>query len=283
MRRVPLVHAIKICRSQQPSFLNLCRTFTSLNHFSNLPFNSSQSTPAYPHRSFAISNKMATTGSSMEASQLNLKSSKGSSEALSRRSSTTEESESQTKNALDVLKHDHVLIRELYQRARAARDSEEKQRWANEFIRSVSVHDGIELTVLYEAVEKYLQNGKVIADHAREDHAKVRANLYELSQKKMDDSSFPLLLETIMKELETHIDDEENNFVPKLQQTVGEEKMRDIGRSLESHRKLAPTRPHPAAPDKGLGVKAASMMSAPTDRAMDAMAKDFPKSESSKR
>jgi len=49
-----------------------------------------------------------------------------------------------------------------------------------------------------------------------------------------------------------HMGDEEQNLLPKLKQVLSKEELLQLGDSLERARAMAPTRPHPSAPDKGL-------------------------------
>jgi hypothetical protein len=53
-------------------------------------------------------------------------------------------------------------------------------------------------------------------------------------------------LETILRD---HVSDEENEQFPELRAQVPREELIEIGGKVENAKKLAPTRPHPMAPN----------------------------------
>lgn len=53
-----------------------------------------------------------------------------------------------------------------------------------------------------------------------------------------------------IKDIRHHIDDEEKDLLPKLQQACSPEDLRDLGEKALRAKKFAPTRPHPSAPDR---------------------------------
>ena len=54
----------------------------------------------------------------------------------------------------------------------------------------------------------------------------------------------------LIKDIRHHIDDEEKDLLPKLQQACSPEDLRDLGEKVLRAKKFAPTRPHPSAPDR---------------------------------
>jgi len=178
-------------------------------------------------------------------------------------------------NAYDVIVRDHNYFRELYRQFKATVDVEERQRLANEIVRATSIHDGIELSVLYDAIDKHLPQGKAVADHLRQEHQSLRQKLYELDGKSVADPQFEAKLDALFVELEHHMQDEERNELPQLRAVMGEAAFIDLGDKLDKSRPLVPTRPHPSAPLNPLGATAAGLAMAPIDRIRD-IARDFP-------
>jgi len=103
------------------------------------------------------------------------------------------------RDGIQVLINDHNEMKRLYEAIKAERSSDQKQRLTNEFIRLMSIHDGIELSTLYPMLESKVQNGKQLADHARQDHTLSRTDLYELDQRKVTDADFEKILDKLMQ------------------------------------------------------------------------------------
>lgn len=53
-----------------------------------------------------------------------------------------------------------------------------------------------------------------------------------------------------MREIREHVTDEEQNLFPLLREATKPEELEQLGEKVRSAKKTAPTRPHPAAPDK---------------------------------
>ena len=73
-----------------------------------------------------------------------------------------------------VVTHDHVELDEYYQNILNAKDNDTKTRWQNQLAWELARHSIAEELVVYPAMEKYIPNGKAMADEDRQEHAKVR-------------------------------------------------------------------------------------------------------------
>jgi hypothetical protein len=62
-------------------------------------------------------------------------------------------------------------------------------------------------------------------------------------------SDFTQLLADLENILRDHVRDEENEQFPQLRAQVPREELIEIGEKVENAKKLAPTRPHPMAPN----------------------------------
>jgi hypothetical protein len=60
---------------------------------------------------------------------------------------------------------------------------------------------------------------------------------------------FAQVLAQLEDVLRDHVSDEENEQFPELRAQVPAEELIEIGRKVENAKKLAPTRPHPLAPN----------------------------------
>ncbi len=171
--------------------------------------------------------------------------------------------------AIEVLTQDHRTVEQLFRQYQQAPTNERKGEVVNEIIRELSVHAAIEEEVLYPSVREALPDGDQLAQDSLQEHQAAKEILAGLDKMSSDDAQFDHKVGQLMEDFEHHVQDEEGEMFPKLQQAVGDDVLDDIGRELEEAKKRAPTRPHPAAPDQPPGIKVAGPVAALMDRIRD--------------
>ncbi|KAL1742104.1 hypothetical protein HDZ31DRAFT_84369 [Schizophyllum fasciatum] len=180
----------------------------------------------------------------------------------------------------DAIKEDHHDIfsyHEAYKKS--AGDFDAQQRWSRQLIWEIARHSIGEELVVYPLFEKYMgERGHKLADENRAEHNEVKENLYELEKLQPGSGQFDTLLEKTMAALRKHIDTEEQDELPKLEQLLMETDSQSAAGSFVRTKMIAPTRPHPSAPDKPPFETVVGLMSAPLDKVMDMFAK-FPSEE----
>ena len=70
-----------------------------------------------------------------------------------------------------------------------------------------------------------------------------------------EDPTFAAELTTLMEEIREHVAEEEQEMFPHMRQVFTEAELVEIGSKVEAVKKIAPTRPHPTAPDQPPGDK----------------------------
>ncbi|KAI9088190.1 hemerythrin HHE cation binding domain protein [Phlyctochytrium arcticum] len=183
------------------------------------------------------------------------------------------------KQPIEVLiKNDHKSFEELYSRYKSCSNQQDQQAIVNELIREVAQHSIAEETVVYPAMEKHniLGEGEKLADHLRQDHYAVKQNLYELDQTPVTSPKFAPLLEKVMKLLISHAKEEETKELPALAKAIDTQGRISMSKQFMMGKVIAPTRPHPDAPDKPAILELlAGMPVAPIDKMRDAATKTF--------
>jgi len=175
---------------------------------------------------------------------------------------------------------DYRDIDNAYSRFKTLTAFDEKQKWANELIRLVSIQTSVEETVIYPVMEQKL--GKVVTDHLREEHLRIKTLLNEVDKMDINEVSFREKLDLIMQDLTTHAKNEEEEYLPNLVSKLNSADINSLTEKYDNAKKSAPTHPHPSAPNKGDWKQ--TITSAPAaifDKATDTT-KEFP-SEASKR
>ena len=79
------------------------------------------------------------------------------------------------------------------------------------------------------------------------------------------------LLRQLMADVRHHVDEEEGELFPKLREAVGPEGLQDLGEKLAAAKKMAPTHPHPNAPNTPPGNIVGGAGAAVVDKVRDAL------------
>jgi hypothetical protein len=135
----------------------------------------------------------------------------------------------------------------------------------------LSEHELIEEEHFWPAVRKVFEDGDAIADRALAQEQEGKDLLQELDGLSGDDERFDELVEKLVLALRTHVAYESDVFL-EFKQATSEEDRAKLGRRMQRSARLAPTRPHPHAPDRPPFNRIAAAAAAPLDRARDALA-----------
>ncbi|MFN2582352.1 MAG: hemerythrin domain-containing protein [Candidatus Dormibacteria bacterium] len=174
-------------------------------------------------------------------------------------------------NAITVLKDDHKRIKELFRRyerlGNGARKS--KQRLVEQMTRELAEHSSIEETVFYPECRSRVPDADGDVLESLEEHHIVKWTLDELSKSTPADERYDAKVRVLMENVRHHIDEEEHELFPEVARQLTRRELSEIGESLQAARAIAPTRPHPRAPDEPPGNLVATIASTPLDIARD--------------
>jgi len=180
----------------------------------------------------------------------------------------------------DLIIHDHQELNEQFQKIKSATDDDTKQRWANQFVWELARHSIGEEIVVYPAMAKNVPNGQQMADKDREEHQTVKELLYKFQKMKPRDTDFESTLDTLMKNLNQHIKEEESNDLPALEAAIDVKSSESLAKSFKRTKWFLPTQSHPSAPSKPPFETVAGLFAAPIDHLMDVF-KKFPEESQS--
>ncbi|MEV0533598.1 hemerythrin domain-containing protein [Kitasatospora sp. NPDC050463] len=173
-------------------------------------------------------------------------------------------------NVIDELMTDHREVEEMFARIQAMPGGGQQLRDAvDEVTIELVRHSVAEEQYLYPAVREHLQGGDRLADKETADHARVETILKKLESTGTDDPRMSPLLQQLMDEVAAHVQDEEVNLFPMLRQACTPEQLNDLGNKVRRAKSMAPTRPHPAAPDSPMASKLLAPGVGLVDRARD--------------
>jgi hypothetical protein len=102
---------------------------------------------------------------------------------------------------------------------------------------------------VYPAMREHLPDGQAAVEHDIEEHKEIERTLKALEGVDASDTQFDTLLASLVTTLQDHIAAEESDQFPRLRALVPGETLVELAAKVEAAKKLAPTRPHPAAPN----------------------------------
>lgn len=181
------------------------------------------------------------------------------------------------RDVIEILTHDHREVEQMFAELESLRgatgDSQLARRkdLADQVTIELVRHTVAEEAEVYPVVAKKVSDSE--AEHARHEHAEAEQTLKRLEGLQTDDPSFDAVLSTLMREIREHVAEEEGEMFPHMRQAFSQQELVDLGGKVESIKRIAPTRPHPSAPDQPPGDKLLGPAVGLFDRMRDAVSK----------
>ncbi len=176
------------------------------------------------------------------------------------------------RDMIDVLIADHREVDALFtELERGGQSPEQRKRLVSVVIAELVRHSVAEEQYLYPTTREVLPDGDAEADHEIREHAEAEQMMKELEGLEVDDPRFDQTLASLISSIRHHISDEEGDLFPRLRQACSPAKLRELGRLIEAVKQLAPTRPHPSAPDTPPWNKILDPSAGLVDRIRDAL------------
>lgn len=179
------------------------------------------------------------------------------------------------RDVIEVLTHDHREVERMFAELEALHgiETHEARQRRKDLTDQVTIelvrHSVAEEADVYPAVKKKVSESE--AEHAKEEHAEAERTMKRLEGLKPDEPEFEAQLALLMHEVREHVAEEESEMFPHMRSVFTEEELVDLGRKVESTKKIAPTRPHPSAPDEPPGDKLLGPVTSLLDRMRDAV------------
>ncbi len=152
---------------------------------------------------------------------------------------------------VSVITEDHRAFERIFKELETGKGSDEHRKdLADHVIAELVRHSVAEEQFMYPAARKHLSDGDKVANHEIEEHAEAERVMKDLEGLEPKDKRFDELVGKLIEDVRHHIEEEEGDLLPKLQKACSSEELRDLGEKVLRAKKIAPTRPHPAAPDR---------------------------------
>lgn len=183
----------------------------------------------------------------------------------------------QQRDVIEILTHDHREVERMFAQLESLQGatSEPERGRRKDLVDQVTIelvrHSVAEEAEVYPAVKEKVSDAEV--ERAKQEHAEAEETMKRLESLQPDDPTFDEHLVTLMREIRQHVAEEQGAMFPQMRRTLTQEELVELGAKVESIKKIAPTRPHPSAPDEPPGDKLLGPVAGLLDRMRDAVAK----------
>ena len=181
------------------------------------------------------------------------------------------------RDVIEVLTHDHREVEQMFaelESLRGATGAAQRTRH-KDLVDQVTIelvrHSVAEEVEVYPRVAEKVSGAEV--ERAKSEHAEAEETMKRLERLQPDDPSFAGELAMLMEEIRQHVAEEEGEMFPLMRRVFTEDELVELGGKVEAVKKIAPTRPHPSAPDEPPGDKLLGPVTGLLDRMRDAVGK----------
>lgn len=174
-------------------------------------------------------------------------------------------------DAITMLKQDHQAVEKLFKRFEATTDRAlvERRKIVDQIIEELSMHAAIEEQLFYPVTRATVADVDDDVLEGLEEHHIVKWLLDELEHMDPADERFKAKVTVLIENVRHHVQEEEDDYFPKVRSELGRNDLADLGDAMEDARKSAPTHPHPKAPDTPPGNIIAGNAAGVVDRVAD--------------
>jgi hemerythrin superfamily protein len=177
----------------------------------------------------------------------------------------------QEKDLIDDILEDHREVEEIFREIDKSDDLDTRRALVEHVITELVRHSVAEEEYLYPTARKVLPDGDKLADHELKEHAEAEETMKKIEKIDTKEPEFDELVGKLMEEIHHHVEDEEKDLLPKLRDACDAAELIKLGEKFQNAKKMAPTRPHPMAPDQPPANKILAPGAALIDRMRDAL------------
>jgi hemerythrin-like domain-containing protein len=148
-------------------------------------------------------------------------------------------------DAIVMLKDDHQKIRKAFKDFEKAGENAHatKGKIVDRIIELLTVHTYLENEIVYPRVRALLPDLEDDVLESYEEHHVADLLVVELAGMKPDAERFDAKTTVLIENVTHHIEEEEEEWFPKVREGLGRKVLQEIGAEMQEARKTAPTRP----------------------------------------
>lgn len=155
-----------------------------------------------------------------------------------------------TADLVDLIIDDHRDVEAVFtELEQGGQSPEQRKQLVDHVIANLVRHSVAEEQLLYPTARKVLPDGDEVADHEIKEHAEAEQTMKRLEQCEPNDQDFERQVTELIAAIRHHVEEEESTLLPQIKANCPNEQLTKLGDHFEKAKKIAPTRPHPSAPD----------------------------------
>ena len=149
-----------------------------------------------------------------------------------------------SQDAIVMLKADHKEIRGVFREfQKSSTTPARKEKLVEQMIELLTVHTYIENEVMYPQVREALPDLEDDVLESYEEHHVADVLVMELAAMSSSDERFEAKTTVLIENVTHHIEEEEQEWFPKVREGLTRSQLREIGEELAAARERAPRRP----------------------------------------
>src|SRR5215213_1374347 len=137
-------------------------------------------------------------------------------------------------NAIELLKADHDKVDLLFQKVKATEESEHKALF-EKIKEELEIHTHIEETIFYPKMKEEPELEDIVLEGI-EEHHQAKIFLRELSSLTEDSEKFEPKLKVLMEDIMHHVQEEEGEMFPKIEELFDEATLAELGAEMEKEK-----------------------------------------------
>lgn len=139
-------------------------------------------------------------------------------------------------NAIELLKADHQAVAELFEEVKANEDGDNTGLF-EQIKAELDVHAHIEETIFYpKLMEEGNEELKDIVREGIEEHRQVKMFLKEIAALTDESEKFDPKLKVLMEDVEHHVEEEEGEMFPLVEDQFNADVLDEIGAAMEAEK-----------------------------------------------
>lgn len=139
-----------------------------------------------------------------------------------------------TSDAITLVTKDHRAVENLF--ATLKEKTGDRAQLLEQLRTELIAHAKAEEAVLYPFIKKALPDERAQVDEGSQEHHEVEAMVQKLSGLSADDQAVDTLLDELEAAVGHHVEEEENEVLPGLEQAVDEDALRALGESFQQRK-----------------------------------------------
>ena len=177
------------------------------------------------------------------------------------------------KSVVDLLLQDHREVKAAFARFETA----DRTKWWDMFqdlVNDLVRHEVAEEEIVFPAARKAITDGDAVVDSRIAEQSEAEELLSMMEKRGSESPEFAANLAQLRQAVLAHAQAEETTVFQPMARAVDDDQLVKLGSRYTKAKQVAPTHPHPHAPDTPPGTLVLGPIAAIADRLRDAIRKD---------